>query len=275
MTTERESDGTENTQEEAFTEYIQVVQSEDYKHLLENSNAAKEILQVMLELRKKLQEGEINAESYDYQLVLAMMTREGRDHLATEVLNKKYFAESLDRALERYKRYGSKFALLILDLDNFKQVNDLLGHLPGDDTIAKMGADIAASIRKGDTAGRFGGDEFTILIEMPPDGSPTMPIVAAQKLRRSLPLSVPSEIAKRGIPISASIGIAIVDSQDTAETIFNRADAALYEAKTAGKNRVCLTPTPTQQFTLVNYSQKAVENAFIGSLQAPPKTRSG
>jgi len=273
MMTERAPDKTADPQEEAYTEYVQGIQSEDYKHLLESSKAAKEILQVMLELRRKLQEGEINAESYDHQLVLAMMTREGRDHLATEVLNKKYFAESLDRALERHKRYGSNFALLILDLDNFKQVNDLLGHLPGDDTITKMGAVIAASIRKGDTAGRFGGDEFTILIEMPPDGSPTMPIVAAQKFRRSLPLAVPPEIAERGIPISASIGIAIVDSNDTAEKIFNRADAALYEAKAAGKNRVCLTPTSTQQFTLANYSQKAVENAFIGSLQAPPKTR--
>lgn len=261
--------------EEALNHYSENLQNPDYKQLLKNSGPAKEILHAMLELRGKLESGEINAESYDHQLILAMMAREGRDHLATEVLNKKYFKDSLEKALDDHKRYGDNFALMILDLDNFKNINDSLGHAEGDDTIVRMGKILASSFRKGDVVGRYGGDEFTVLLKLPPEYKASMPLVAAQKLRYTLPSAAPSQARGSGINISVSSGIAIADKGDDEQSIFRRADAGLYMSKIAGKDSITVVTTENQQLDINSYMPRLTENVTISRLPqaaAPHRT---
>jgi diguanylate cyclase (GGDEF)-like protein/PAS domain S-box-containing protein len=134
--------------------------------------------------------------------------------------------EQLDIELERIHGLDEPWALLFLDLDDFKAVNDGLGHSVGDDVLRVVAQRIRHAARSRDHVARFGGDEFAILATASP---PESAITLAQRLRGRL--RTPILTGRHILTVGASVGVAFVDRADTPETVLRRADAAMYWAK--------------------------------------------
>lgn len=155
----------------------------------------------------------------------------------TGLLNRRAYERSLKEHLERGERYGHAGAVMVLDLDSFKEVNDTLGHRAGDELIVRVAGALGTRLRESDTLARLGGDEFAILT--PLGGRPE-----AETLARSLLEVVRRQHAPRGPggrerPITASIGVAPLQGAEqlSAEEALINADLAMYDAKEAGRDR--------------------------------------
>jgi diguanylate cyclase (GGDEF)-like protein len=152
----------------------------------------------------------------------------------TRLPNRALFYDRLEHAMARVSRGTNSVALLFLDLDGFKQVNDRYGHLAGDQLLTAFAERVRGTLRLGDTFARLGGDEFVILLEDLPDLNGAE--VAAERLETHL--RQPFAIGGTEIAITASIGIAFRDSGlHRAEDLLLDADRAMYQAKAAGKAR--------------------------------------
>jgi len=149
----------------------------------------------------------------------------------TGLPNRALFRDGLTQALARSERYGEKMALLFIDLDGFKRVNDRYGHETGDAVLRTAAGRIRASLRASDFAARYGGDEFTVML--PFIESDIDAAFVAEKLRISI--SAPLEIDGADVSVGASVGVALFpeDGRD-ADTLTLRADEAMYRAKRRG-----------------------------------------
>ncbi|QJR81788.1 GGDEF domain-containing protein [Alteromonas pelagimontana] len=143
--------------------------------------------------------------------------------------NRNGFNEACERKMSRAMRYGHSFALLVIDLDNFKSINDSLGHQEGDSVLIAVSEEINQALRGADEAFRFGGDEFCCLLDCK---TATQLSLVASRLQDSISQS--AYLSKRRI--SCSIGGAIYREGDDISTLFDRADSALYKVKKTGKN---------------------------------------
>ncbi len=158
------------------------------------------------------------------------------DHDAlTGLFNRRRFTEELERALARSRRRDDTGAVLFLDLDGFKFVNDTLGHAAGDALIARVGGLLRRTVRQTDTLARMGGDEFAVLLE---DCDRAAAVNVAEKLLETLRRDALAGTERRG-RLSSSIGIALFggDEQVSADELVVEADIAMYEAKDEGKDR--------------------------------------
>jgi diguanylate cyclase (GGDEF)-like protein/PAS domain S-box-containing protein len=154
-----------------------------------------------------------------------------RDEL-TGLPNRALFLDRLEQAVARSDRHAKVIAVLFLDLDHFKVVNDSLGHEQGDALLAAVGARLRASLRKGETLARLGGDEFTILLD--DLASEDEAVAVAERVMASL--DVPFVIEGHEITMTASIGIAVAPPGPIpADTILRNADLAMYRAKGDGR----------------------------------------
>ena len=152
----------------------------------------------------------------------------------TELPNRWAFLEDLDRALARARRNKGRVAVLFLDVDDFKVVNDSLGHAVGDQLLVAIAGILKSTVRGGDTLARLGGDEFTVVVEDLSDGSEA--VALAERILAALVEPLP--IAGRYHVIGASIGIATADAGEAeADDLLRRADLAMYRAKELGRNR--------------------------------------
>ena len=152
----------------------------------------------------------------------------------TGLYNHAYFMQALRQELLRSRRHGLRAALLLLDLDGFKSVNDALGHVEGDRALMRAAAVLRESLREIDVAARYGGEEFAVLL---PDTSRLGAFVVAERVR----LRVEERFARGKVPITISGGIAVFpEDAATPADLIVRADAGLYAAKAAGKNRILL-----------------------------------
>ncbi|MGI8685098.1 MAG: putative bifunctional diguanylate cyclase/phosphodiesterase, partial [Acidimicrobiales bacterium] len=152
----------------------------------------------------------------------------------TGLSNRALFADRLVQAHVRAGRNRGRYAVLFIDLDRFKVVNDSLGHLAGDELLVAVAERLKAQTRPGDTLARFGGDEFVMLLEelVHEDGA----TVVAQRLLDSL--LPPFQVQSRDVAMTASIGVVIGDSDHTTpEDCLRDADVAMYRAKANGKGR--------------------------------------
>jgi len=151
--------------------------------------------------------------------------------ILTNAYNRRYFVQKLEEEIERAKRAGSKFSLIILDIDRFKSNNDRFGHNAGDLVLKSMTEMIKNRIRKTDTLARWGGEEFVILL-------PDTTVKNAARLAKELQESI-SQMDIPGVGrITASFGVAGYCPEDTVDTLVQRADNLMYEAKAAGRNCV-------------------------------------
>ena len=156
------------------------------------------------------------------------------DHL-TQLPNRSYFTQSLNKAINRAKKLNTIVGLAILDLDNFKPINDTHGHYAGDLVLKEVSKRLLSVVREGDTVARFGGDEFVIILD-----SITIPDLAYEPMKRAVQLIQNSIlIDDTEVMVGASVGIAFspTDTLDCDELIC-MADKALYAAKNEGKNRI-------------------------------------
>lgn len=156
----------------------------------------------------------------------------------TGLFNRRNCIARMDTELARFKRFDiPRATVLMLDLDHFKRVNDEFGHAVGDAVLRHFAAIVRAELRKIDTGGRLGGEEFAILLV---GADLTAAAVFAERLRNKV-ADTPLVHEGQAIPVTVSIGIAALDAGDaSSETTLMRADAALYDAKRGGRNRVCV-----------------------------------
>jgi len=158
----------------------------------------------------------------------------------TAVFTRRYFMEKLNEEIERSAKFSLKFAFLMADIDHFKEYNDRYGHLVGDVVLKEAAATIKESVRQIDVVGRYGGEEFAILL---PETSPRNAYFAAERIRKAI-------AAKRiraydeELSLTISIGLSAFpkDAKDGHDVI-DKADIALYQAKQKGRNEVCAFTT--------------------------------
>jgi len=154
------------------------------------------------------------------------------DHL-TGAPTRRAFFEVAGRELARARRQAGSVGLLLVDADHFKRINDTYGHGVGDQVLRDLVQRIMGVIRKNDFCARLGGEEFAVLL---PDTSMEAALVAAERLRTALDRPAPATGA--GAPYTVSIGLAMLEAGEEFDSLMQRADAALYAAKEAGRNRV-------------------------------------
>ena len=147
--------------------------------------------------------------------------------------NRVLFFDRLELAMAQATRQSSYLAVLVLDLDHFKSVNDTLGYHIGDDVLKGVGERISSVLRKGDTVARMGGDEFVIVLSGIEDVKCIDSL--AERVRNSV--SRPFDIEGHDVSITASIGIALYPGNgENAESLVRHADIAMYDAKDAGRD---------------------------------------
>jgi diguanylate cyclase (GGDEF)-like protein len=170
------------------------------------------------------------------------MTVDELAHLAntdelTRLPNRRLLAERVESELVRFARYGRAFTVILLDIDHFKSVNDRFGHPIGDRVLVALTARVQKSLREVDTLGRWGGEEFIIIL-------PEVGLDEGLHKAEALCASVAIQALFGDHAITISCGVADVRPGDTADSLFHRADAALYVAKRRGRNRAeCVAPT--------------------------------
>jgi diguanylate cyclase (GGDEF)-like protein len=171
-----------------------------------------------------------NIEASYHEEIYRMMTFDG----LTQIYNKRYFHETLEREISRSRRYGRELSLVLFDIDNFKQKNDTFGHLAGDAILKELAMTVRWKLRREDIFARVGGEEFAIL-------TPEVGLKGAHDVAEKVRVVVETttfRFEKNVIPTTVSLGFTIwLGGEDGADALFKRADTALYAAKQAGKNR--------------------------------------
>jgi diguanylate cyclase (GGDEF)-like protein len=154
----------------------------------------------------------------------------------TQIHNKRYLSEALDREVLRARRHQRDLSVLMFDIDFFKRVNDQFGHLAGDYVLRELAKVVQERIRRDEVLARYGGEEFCIVL-------PETPLPGAAALADDLRERVEKHVfvfQGERMPVTISVGCALMSSTDrTAAELIQRADEKLYEAKRSGRNRVC------------------------------------
>jgi len=159
----------------------------------------------------------------------------------TGLFNRTFFFAAIEREIARSARSGRGFCLLMMDLDDLKSINDRLGHFHGDRVLRGVGDVITLGVRQIDTAARYGGDEFVVLL---PETDPTGAFVLAEKIRlgvHSMSIEMPGDSPRPSLSIGV---VAYPDDGRTADELIISADGAMYTSKRSGKDRVTGVPMP-------------------------------
>ncbi|MGB4062646.1 MAG: GGDEF domain-containing protein [Azonexus sp.] len=172
-------------------------------------------------------------------LIRELESQASRDSL-TGLVNRRYFLAEANRQIQAAQRSPQVLALMIIDLDHFKQVNDQYGHLGGDEVLVAVVDALSRHLRTGDWLGRLGGEEFALLL---PETTQAEAMETAERLRQAT-AALHLDIQGHPVNPTVSIGIALLDKEDLSlSNLMHRADLAMYAAKTQGRNRVvCATP---------------------------------
>ena len=156
------------------------------------------------------------------------------DHLAHQdtlvsLPNRRGFLRELERLVDRARRYGESSAMLYVDLDGLKMINDTFGHQAGDEALIQVAGMLSEGVRKSDCVARLGGDEFGILLERSDEGS------SIETADRLVSLIAGSEFCFQGtcLPLSVAVGVAVIEPNDSPDAVMARADLAMYRQKAA------------------------------------------
>jgi len=169
------------------------------------------------------------------------LRRASRYDALTGLLNRRAAQEALEDELQRSRRLGEPFSVLMIDADHFKSINDVQGHAAGDRALQHLGTLLSAQMRDIDRVGRWGGEEFIVVL-------PGTPLAQAQEVAERLrerTQSLPPRWQERAVPVTVSLGVSQwAGPSDELPALMARADAALYRAKANGRNRVEAEPPP-------------------------------
>jgi diguanylate cyclase (GGDEF)-like protein len=172
-----------------------------------------------------------NIEASYHEEIYRMMTFDG----LTQIFNKRYFHETLEREISRSRRYGRDLSLILFDIDHFKQKNDTFGHLAGDAILRELASVVRAKLRREDIFARVGGEEFAVLV---PEVALKGALEVGEKIRQVVERTT-FRFEQHVIPTTVSVGVALWNGgEDRPEDLYKRTDAALYAAKEGGRNRV-------------------------------------
>jgi diguanylate cyclase (GGDEF)-like protein len=173
-----------------------------------------------------------NVESLYYEEIYKLTIIDG----LTQIYNKRYFLEFLEREFGRAKRYSRDLSLILFDVDHFKKVNDGCGHLAGDYVLKELAGMVSTFVRKEECFARYGGEEFAVVV---PESGPRNARLFAEKLR-VLTMQHKFIFDEKEIPIALSLGVADVTSKMVdVDSLIRAADEQLFLAKKSGRNRVC------------------------------------
>lgn len=173
-----------------------------------------------------------NIEAAYHDEIYRLTTMDG----LTQIYNRRYFDEQLDREISRSRRYERVLSLVMLDLDHFKEVNDTYGHLAGDSVLKQLASTVRTRIRREDVFARYGGEEFALLL-------PEINLAGARQLAEKVRKLVERqrfEFDKQVIPVTLSVGVSTLEPHHREPSeLVRAADEHLFEAKSQGRNRVC------------------------------------
>jgi len=169
-----------------------------------------------------------NIENSYHEEIYRLTTVDG----LTQIFNRRYFLEQLDREVSRSKRYRRHLSLIMFDIDRFKDINDTYGHLAGDYVLKQLATVIKGKIRREDILARYGGEEFVIIL---PEIDLGNAVSFGEKVRKIVE-KAPFKFEDTRISVTVSVGVAACEEGDDGSTIIKRADDKLYEAKDAGRN---------------------------------------
>ena len=173
-----------------------------------------------------------NIENAYHEEIYRLTTIDG----LTQIFNKRYFLETLEREIARSQRYRRSLSLVMFDIDHFKKINDSYGHLAGDYVLKHLASTVKTKIRREDLFARYGGEEFAIVL---PEIDGINSKAFAEKIRQ-LVEKQDFRFENTRIQVTISMGVgAIDDEHNDAATLIKQADDFLYAAKSAGRNRVC------------------------------------
>jgi len=163
----------------------------------------------------------------------------------TQLFNSRYFYHQLKMEMDRADRYGHPLTILFLDLDDFKQFNDTYGHIEGDQVLLRFGHVVKRCLRQTDTAYRYGGEEFTVILPMTTSRDS---VVTAERIRTGFKNEHFSAKPGDDVHVTVSIGLAQYKTQEEIKTFVHRADQLMYQGKKSGKDRVCSESSPQEEF---------------------------
>lgn len=157
----------------------------------------------------------------------------------TGLFNSRQFYRHIRQEIERSNRYFRPLSLILMDIDNFKSLNDTYGHLCGDEILAGMGKIIKSAIRKQDIAFRYAGDEFTIIL---PETGIEKAIAVAERVRRAVENETQVFSISGHLKVTVSIGVVEYLTDEEIKTFVHRADSAMYASKRKGRNKISMAP---------------------------------
>lgn len=179
---------------------------------------------------------EVEKTATNYKKSLSEQRFKSLQDALTKLPNRAAFDERMEVEFRRWKRYGHSLCLAVIDIDHFKRINDTFGHSAGDRTLRVIAQSLRKTLRTTDFIARFGGEEFVVLI---PEASINIIEGPLNKVRESIK-RIPFKFKDQSVQITISIGATVFNEGDSAQVVFDRADAALYEAKNSGRDRVVL-----------------------------------
>ena len=188
--------------------------------------------ELMLRLKRVLKERQL---SIDRAKMLKTLEKLAITDGLTRLFNLRHFYKQLEIEIDRCNRYGHSLALLLLDIDHFKKCNDTYGHLEGDKVLIRLGQIIKVCLRTMDSAYRYGGEEFTIIL---PETTGKEANNVADRISASVESERFSTEAGEDFSITISIGVTEYFKEEQLSTFIHRADQAMYKSKAKGRNRI-------------------------------------
>jgi two-component system cell cycle response regulator len=190
--------------------------------------------ELLLRLKRVLKERELTKERVR---MMEKLQRLAVTDGLTKLYNSRSFYSQLETEVDRYNRYKHPLALLLLDLDHFKEYNDNFGHLEGDKVLVRFSQIIKSCLRTNDSAYRYGGEEFTVIL---PETAGAEARTVAQRIRAALEAERFSPENGKDVRITISIGVTEYHPQEELSTFIQRADKAMYLSKQNGRNKVSM-----------------------------------
>ncbi|RPH49650.1 MAG: diguanylate cyclase [Desulfobacteraceae bacterium] len=188
--------------------------------------------ELLLRLKRVLRERQFAKERY---LMLGKLEKLAITDSLTNLYNSRYFHSQLELETDRASRYKRPLSILFMDIDHFKEYNDTYGHLEGDKALLRIGQVISSCLRIMDSAHRYGGEEFTVLL---PETTGRKALSVAKRIRIATENQVFNPVPGKPVSLSVSIGVTQYCNNEDVTAFVQRADKAMYQSKQKGRNRV-------------------------------------